>query len=98
LHKAREVPRKTTRQKKRDESPPSFEQALERLEHIAGELESGVLSLEEMIDMAEEGLKLSQLCEKQLAEAEGKIEQLVERMGKVDLQPLDVPTDEDQED
>ena len=83
--------------KKRDESPPAFEQALARLEQIAGELESGVLSLEEMIALAEEGLKLSELCEKQLAEAEGKIEQLVERMGAAGLERLEMPTEGEEE-
>jgi exodeoxyribonuclease VII small subunit len=92
------LPRKAKSHKKRDESPPSFEQALARLEEIAGELEGGALSLEEMIAMAEEGLKLSQLCEKQLTEAEGKIEEMVEQMGAVDLRDLDVLSDEEQED
>lgn len=67
----------------------TFEQALARLEEIAERLESGDLALEEAIALAEEGLKLSQYCEKQLTEAEGKIEQLVERMGAVHLEPLD---------
>jgi len=74
---------------------PTFEQALRRLEEIAGELESGELPLEKAIALAEEGLKLSQFCEKQLAEAEGKIEQLVERMGAVGLEPLETEREEE---
>ena len=79
-------------------SRPSFEEALARLEEIAGRLESGDLALEEAIALAEEGLKLSQFCEKQLTEAEGKIEQLVERLGAVGVEPLDAATEEEAED
>jgi len=76
-------------QKKRAaESEQTFEQALERLEEIAAKLEAGDLALEDAIALAEEGLKLSQFCEEQLTQAEGKIEQLVERMGTVSVEPL----------
>ena len=75
----------------------TFEQALTRLEEIASRLESGDLALEEAIALAEEGLKLSQLCEKQLTQAEGKIAQLVERMGVVGLEPLSAKTEEEDE-
>jgi len=74
----------------------TFEQALARLEKIAAELEGGDLPLEKAIALAEEGLKLSQFCEKQLTEAEGKIEQLVERMGATRLEPLEAETDEEE--
>lgn len=83
--------------KKAAESSPTFEKALARLEEIAGRLESGDLALEKAIALAEEGLKLSQFCEKQLTEAEGKIEQLVERMGAVGLEPLGDETEKDEE-
>lgn|GEM_PF-447147 len=77
------------RKVKKAHKEPSFEVALERLEEIAGQLESGDLTLEQSIKLAEEGFKLSQLCEKELREAEGKIEKLVERMGTPELEPLD---------
>ncbi len=77
------------RQRKKPAEPsPTFEQALARLEEIAGQLETGDLALERAIALAEEGLKLSQFCEKQLREAEGKIHQLVDRMGAVELEAL----------
>ena len=88
----------TARKRKRSASSPTFEEALGRLEEIAEELEQGDLPLEKAIALAEEGLALSQLCEKQLTEAEGKIEQLVERMGTVTTEPLDVAPDADEED
>ena len=67
---------------------PTFEQALARLEEIAHQLESGDLPLEEAIALAEEGFTLSHSCEEQLTAAEGKIQQLVERMGRPVLEPL----------
>jgi exodeoxyribonuclease VII small subunit len=70
-------------------SPPTFEQALERLEDIARQLESGELPLERAIALAGEGIKLSQSCEEQLTAAEGKIQQLVERMGRPELVSFD---------
>ena len=67
----------------------TFEQALARLEEIAHQLESGELPLEEAIALAEEGIKLSHFCEEQLTAAEGRIQQLVERMGRPALEPLE---------
>jgi len=92
------VTEKPKRQRKKTAEPlPTFEEALARLEEIALRLESGDLALEKAIALAEEGLKLSQFCEKQLTEAEGKIEQLVERMGAVGLAPLGDETEEEEE-
>ncbi len=88
---------KRRREKKKEDAAASFEGALARLEEIAGQLESGELPLEKAIALAEEGLKLSQSCEKRLTDAEGKIEQLVERMGTVGLEPMDVEAAEDEE-
>lgn len=68
---------------------PSFEQALARLEEIAHRLEQGDLPLEEAIALAEEGVQLSRLCERQLSAAEAKVQQLVERMGAPELEPLE---------
>ena len=80
--------RKRTREEGK-ETAPAFEEALARLEEIADRLEGGELALEEAIALAEEGLKLSQRCEQQLKDAEGKIEQLVARMGGADVEPLE---------
>ncbi len=85
------------KQKQKQEPEVSFEEALARLEEIAGRLEGGDLPLEEAIGLAEEGLRLSQFCEKQLTEAEGKIVQLVERMGVVGFEPLNAATEEEDE-
>ena len=78
---------KPTRQRKKAiKAGLSFEQALARLEEIAESLETGDLSLEEAISLAEEGQRLVQSCEKQLTEAEGRIQRLVERSGAPGLE------------
>jgi exodeoxyribonuclease VII small subunit len=87
-----EKPKKQrTRSRERE---PSFETALERLEEIAARLESGDVPLEEAISLAEEGGKLSHLCERQLTVAAAKIEQLVERMGALGTEPLEMAAED----
>lgn len=54
-----------------------FEEALQRLEQIVGQLENGQLSLEESMKAFEEGMKLRRLCEEKLDAADRKIEKLV---------------------
>jgi len=57
----------------------SFEKALERLETIVQEMESGELSLETALKKFEEGVRLSQLCTQKLNETEKKIALLMEQ-------------------
>lgn len=51
-----------------------FEKAMEKLEKIVSELESGDISLEEALKKYEEGVRLSQICQERLSQAEKKIE------------------------
>jgi exodeoxyribonuclease VII small subunit len=67
--------KKENRQKESEAVP--FEKALERLEAIVAKMESGKLSLDEMMKCFEEGSSLSQSCEKKLKDLEKKIEILV---------------------
>ncbi len=53
-----------------------FEKALEKLEKIVSDLESGEVPLEEALKKYEEGVKLSRLCQGKLSQAEKKIEML----------------------
>jgi exodeoxyribonuclease VII small subunit len=64
---------------------PKFEECLERLEKIVAELEKGEVSLDRALELFDEGMKLSGSCRKELEEAEGKVEVLLKRNGK--LQP-----------
>lgn len=59
-----------------DGESPTFEEAIERLETIVDELESGSLSLEESIARYEEGMRLSKHLTRTLDAAEKRIERL----------------------
>jgi exodeoxyribonuclease VII small subunit len=67
-----------------------FEDALERLEAIVQQLESGQLSLEESLDVFEEGVKLAVSCQQQLRRADGRVKRLVKRIdGDMELQDFE---------
>jgi exodeoxyribonuclease VII small subunit len=70
-----------------------FEHCLKRLEEIVAALERADLSLEDSIKLFEEGMALSDDCRKQLDEAEGKIEILMRRNGKVVAEPFELKDD-----
>ena len=52
----------------------SFETAMDRLEKIVEQMESGQLPLEDLIVRYEEGMNLVKVCQERLASAEQKIE------------------------
>ena len=68
----------------------SFEEALERLEEIVGQLEDGQLGLSQSLARYEEGVKYLQQCYRQLERAERKIELLagVDEEGNVRSEPF----------
>lgn len=51
----------------------SFEKAMERLDEIVNQLESGNLSLDQALEAYSEGVRLSLYCNNKLEEAEGKM-------------------------
>lgn len=57
-------------------TPPeqNFESAMDRLEGIVEQMESGKMHLEELIVRYEEGMKLVKICQERLASAEQRIE------------------------
>lgn len=61
-----------------DESSPSFEEALQRLETIVEAMESDELPLESLMGHFEEGSRLASVCAEKLNEAEVKIRKLEE--------------------
>ena len=68
----------------------TFETQLAALERVVRELERGDLPLEESLKLFEEGVALSRECQKQLEEAEGKVEILLKKAdGKMVAQPFD---------
>ncbi len=66
-----------------------FEEALKGLEAIVDKLETGELDLEESIKLYEQGIDLSVYCQKQLAQAEGKIQRLIKKLDG-DIQIVDM--------
>ena len=56
----------------------TFEGAVEQLEQIVKELETGDLTLEKTIKKFEEGVRLSKFCSKKLDETEKRITVLLE--------------------
>lgn len=61
----------------------NFEEAINKLEEISKELESGELSLDESVSKFEEGMKLSKTCTKILNEAEKRINILINKDGEI---------------
>jgi exodeoxyribonuclease VII small subunit len=57
----------------------SFETELARLEKLVESLESGAVSLDELVAKYEEGMRLLKSCQKSLEAAELRIEQLGKR-------------------
>ena len=57
----------------------SFEEVLATLEQITKELEEGDLSLEESLQFFDEGVKLAELCNSKLNDAQKKVEILLKK-------------------
>ena len=68
--------------------PKSFEKGIEELEAIVQELERGELTLEDSILLFEKGMTLSNACRQQLAEAETRVEVLLQKGGKMVTEPF----------
>ncbi|RJQ30495.1 MAG: exodeoxyribonuclease VII small subunit [Peptococcaceae bacterium] len=60
-----------------DSGGKTFEEAVSRLETVVRELEDGRLPLEEALALFAEGVELSRLCNRYLAEAEERIAVLI---------------------
>lgn len=55
----------------------SFEEAMEELELVVRQLETGKIKLDDAVIAYEKGVKLKQICEEKLAQAKAKIDILV---------------------
>lgn len=67
-----------------EEQTLSFEAALTKLEEIVTELEKEDVPLEKAIDFYQEGMKLSQLCDKKLQAAEKKMTNILNEENKTE--------------
>jgi len=87
------TPNKTAEPPKKGE----FEKSLTRLEEVVKRLESPDLSLDEAMKLFEEGVKLSRDCQKQLEEAEGRVEILLKKAdGKMQTEPFETDDEDSQ--
>lgn len=67
----------------------SFEDALENLENLISHLETGEVTLSDLLEKFEEGNKLLKVCSTRLKEAELKIELLKKEKGDLELENFD---------
>ena len=74
--------------KKRSETA-DFESALKELEGLVEKLERGDLNLEASLAAFERGVQLTRTCQEALAQAEQKVEQLVNPGAHEQLAPFD---------
>jgi exodeoxyribonuclease VII small subunit len=58
----------------------AFESSLKRLEKIVATLENGDITLEESLEMYEEGIMLSQQCMEKLTQAEIKLQRITKNL------------------
>jgi len=71
-----------------------FEECLQRLERIVQELEKGEVSLDKSLTLFEEGIQLSSACRKELEQAEGRVEVLLKKNGKLQAEPFEPMADQ----
>tara|TARA_Y100001951_G_scaffold21522_1_gene16453 strand:+ start:5919 stop:6161 length:243 start_codon:yes stop_codon:yes gene_type:complete len=76
----------------RKKAAPDFEHSLAELQSLVERLESGELSLEDSLTAFEQGIGLTRECQASLAQAEQKVQILLERDGELQAAPFD--TDE----
>lgn len=72
-----------------DAPDPGFDQILARLREVVTRLESGELSLEQSLQVYEEGVTLARKGQQLLATAEKRVEILVSAAGGVEVAPFD---------
>jgi exodeoxyribonuclease VII small subunit len=79
--------------KAQPQTDQTFEAALDRLEKLVTQMDSPTLPLHELIACYEEGVKLVQVCEGKLKEAEQRIEMITRNaQGEPELTPFDPAT------
>ncbi len=70
-------------------SEVNFEQGLDQLEKVIHQLENGEITLDQSLQLFEEGVGLARLCTSKLDECEAKIEVLLERNGNLQKVPFE---------
>jgi exodeoxyribonuclease VII small subunit len=84
---------------KTDSFNKNFESALQELESVVEQLESGDLSLEDSLAAFEKGVGLVKYCNQKLNEVEEKVEVLLrDNQGRLQLKRLNSLADEEEKD
>jgi exodeoxyribonuclease VII small subunit len=68
---------------------PDLESSIAEINKLIEQMEQGELSLEQSLEKFERGITLIKHCQKVLAEAEQKVQILIQNNGKEDLQLYD---------
>jgi exodeoxyribonuclease VII small subunit len=77
-------------------STPAKKPELARLEEVVRRLENPQLSLDDAMKLFEEGVALSRECQRQLEDAEGRVEILLKKAdGKLTAEPFDPERESD---
>ena len=71
----------------------NFEKSLADLEALVERMEGGEMSLEESLQAFEQGVRLTQQCQRALAEAQQRVQLLTQQNGEARLEALDEPDD-----
>lgn len=75
---------------RKEQSEKKFETALEDLEQVVEQLESGDLALEDSLAAFEKGVGLAKFCNQKLNEVEKKVELLIkDKEGKLQLKAFE---------
>lgn len=83
---------------RKEQGQKNFETALEDLEQVVEQLETGELPLEDSLSAFEKGVGLVKFCQQKLDEVEKKVELLVkDKEGRLKLQALNqLPPENDE--
>jgi exodeoxyribonuclease VII small subunit len=77
------------------ESSIPFEEALQKLESIVESMESGELTLEQLLGRFEEGARLSRACQQRLEAAEIRVQQLEKSLtGDLTVRPVETSVED----
>jgi exodeoxyribonuclease VII small subunit len=81
---------------RKDQGQKNFETALEDLEQVVEQLETGELPLEDSLSAFEKGVGLVKLCQQKLDEVEKKVELLVkDKDGRIQFKTIEALTEKD---
>jgi exodeoxyribonuclease VII small subunit len=89
MHYNSAIPIKSSKMSDNKDNLKDFEKSLLSLEKIVSHMESGELGLEESLAQFENGIKLARTCQDTLANAELRVEQLIEKNGLQQTVPFE---------